>query len=60
MHSLGFVHRDLKPEHILVNKEDNTIKLIDFGCTIHITDAANQERREEYVGTFPYTPPEVS
>lgn len=31
MHSEGICHRDLKPRNILINKEMDKIKLIDFG-----------------------------
>ena len=30
-HSNRVIHRDLKPQNILINKEDLTIKLADFG-----------------------------
>lgn len=35
LHSLGFVHGDIKPENILVNK-DNSIRIIDFGWSSQI------------------------
>ena len=32
-HSLKVVHRDLKPENILIDKENNCIKISDFGLS---------------------------
>jgi len=31
LHSQGIAHRDLKPENIMVNEEDNTVTILDFG-----------------------------
>ncbi|KAH7647947.1 hypothetical protein FG379_001009 [Cryptosporidium bovis] len=31
IHSLGICHRDIKPQNLLVNTKDNTLKLCDFG-----------------------------
>ena len=33
IHKLGIVHRDIKPENILLNKEKNFLKLVDFGLS---------------------------
>lgn len=34
MHKKGIAHRDIKFENLLINKEENTIKYIDFGGSI--------------------------
>lgn len=33
MHLRGLVHNDLKPENILISRNDDTLKLIDFGLS---------------------------
>lgn len=38
MHYKGFVHRDLKPENILIDGSDNSLKIIDFGLSVHLKD----------------------
>lgn len=38
MHYKGFVHRDLKPENILIDGSDNSLKIIDFGLSVHLRD----------------------
>jgi eukaryotic-like serine/threonine-protein kinase len=36
MHSMGFVHGDMKPNNIIVGSKGGTVKVIDFGQSCHI------------------------
>lgn len=54
IHSQGFVHRDVKPENILVNKTGRVV-LIDFNASRKITNARQDT---EILGTVGYASPE--
>jgi serine/threonine protein kinase len=51
MHSLNYVHRDVKPENLLVSNK-GTLKICDMGFA-----KAIQERMTDYVATRWYRPP---
>lgn len=53
IHSKGIIYRDLKPENIIIDYQNMTIKLIDFGLAI-LADESN-----EIAGTMGYIAPEV-
>jgi serine/threonine protein kinase len=57
MHKFGIVHRDLKDEHILVNKITGMVKLIDFGLS-KPEGRATAHDGTSYTGTWPYVAPE--
>jgi len=53
-HNNGFIHCDLKPEHILYVQEEKKVVLIDFGF------AGTQTELKEFAGTVGYMAPEVA
>jgi len=55
-HSRGVMHRNLKPEHILVNAETMDLKLCDFGLARNYWFEGNYTHE---VVSLPYRPPEI-
>lgn len=55
LHTNGFVHRDIKPDNIMVSK-DGIVKLIDFNASRAIK--ANSNKDTVQIGTIGYAAPE--
>ncbi|KAG6807806.1 hypothetical protein H0H93_001046, partial [Arthromyces matolae] len=61
IHSIGLIHRDIRPENILVESDD-TIRIGGFAHTyVHPGNKHSLDhlRSDEFVGTWPYIAPEV-
>ena len=57
VHSLGIVHRDIKPQNILVDGSGKPY-LMDFGIAKHLEDSSQATTMGTIIGTPNYMPPE--
>lgn len=63
VHRAGYTHRDLKPEHVLLDRDESgdlLVRLLDFGVCAAATAPADERRREQgrVFGTPSYVSPE--
>jgi serine/threonine-protein kinase len=56
-HSLGVLHRDLKPDNIMAGPQGE-VKIMDFGIA-HVLGSTRQTREQSIVGTLQYICPEL-
>jgi serine/threonine protein kinase len=58
IHSVGIVHRDIKPDNLLVMNE-NELRIADFGVTYRPSQPNMAENLDLTVGTMSYLSPEI-
>lgn len=54
-HNHEVIHRDLKPSNIMITREDNQVKIIDFG----LSDTNRYSSLKAAAGTINYVAPEI-
>ncbi len=58
VHTRGFIHRDIKPQNILLAGAEKTFKLTDFGIA-HAEEMSRVTRAGDFIGTIRYMSPEL-
>lgn len=58
VHASDIVHKDIKPENILLNRVTGEVRLTDFSISSRIDGRANAKASRLIEGSLPYMPPE--
>lgn len=59
VHQLGIIHKDIKPENILIHPQTHEVKLIDFGIATQLAQEIQEIRNPSVIeGSLAYIAPE--
>lgn len=56
LHTIGYLHRDIKPDNLTIgiNQNSTVIYLIDFGLSKKISSPTPQDEKNKIIGTLAY------
>jgi serine/threonine-protein kinase len=57
-HAKGLIHRDVKPENLIISKDMETATLVDFGIALSADDVRSLTKQGYVIGTPAYMSPE--